>query len=165
MRCTCTDLRGDYTTCFDNFILYYNFLTNSLKFIKVYIIRKGISQGRQLWYYFFTKHFWKKSQKTRFLPFFFQNRLQKIEILKIALELFYWLKHPFRCCVFSLLWVFANFLSFMPSEAKISLFYKIFKFLTLFGMKFKKSAKTRKNEKTQHLNGCFKSIKQFQSNF
>ena len=32
-------------------------------------------------------------------------------------------------------------------------------------MKFKKSVKTRKNEKMQHLNGCFKSIKQFQSNF
>ena len=36
--------------------------------------------------------FLRKSQKTRFLPFFFQNRLQKIEIIKIALELFYWLK-------------------------------------------------------------------------
>ena len=33
--------------------------------------------------------FLRKSQKTRFLPFFFRNRLQKIEILKIALELFY----------------------------------------------------------------------------
>ena len=31
---------------FGNFILYYNFLTNSVKLIKVYIIRKGISQGR-----------------------------------------------------------------------------------------------------------------------
>ena len=39
-------LRRDYTTRFGNFILYYNFLKNSLKFIKVYIIRKGISQGR-----------------------------------------------------------------------------------------------------------------------
>ena len=72
-------LRGDYTTRFGNFILCYNFLTNSLKFIKVYIIRKGISQGRQLWYYFFPKnqHFWENHKKTRFLPFFFQNRLQK----------------------------------------------------------------------------------------
>ena len=73
-------LRGDYTTRFGNFILYYNFLTNSLKFIKVYIIRKGISQGRQLWYYFFYQKstFLRKSHlKTRFLPFFFQNRLQK----------------------------------------------------------------------------------------
>ena len=32
-------LRGDYTTRFGNFTLYYNFLTNSLKFIKV--IRKN----------------------------------------------------------------------------------------------------------------------------
>ena len=42
-------LRGDYTMRFGNFILYCNFLMNSLKFIKVYIIKKGISQGRQLW--------------------------------------------------------------------------------------------------------------------
>ena len=33
-----------------------------------------------------------KIKKTRFLPFFFQNRLQKIWDSKIALELFYWLK-------------------------------------------------------------------------
>ena len=39
---------------------------------------------------------------------------------------------------------FADFLSFMPNKAKISLFYRIFQFLTLFGMKFKKSAKMRK---------------------
>ena len=32
-------------------------------------------------------------------------------------------------------------------------------------MKLKKSAKNRKNEKTQHLTGCFKSIKEFKINF
>ena len=32
-------------------------------------------------------------------------------------------------------------------------------------MKFKKSAKTWKNEKMQHPNECFKSIKHFKSNF
>ena len=32
-------------------------------------------------------------------------------------------------------------------------------------MKLKKSAKNRKNEKTQHLMGCFKSIKEFKINF
>ena len=41
-----TFLRGDYTTRIGNFILYDNFLTNSLKFIKVYIIRKGILRGK-----------------------------------------------------------------------------------------------------------------------
>ena len=35
----------------------------------------------------------------------------------------------------------------------------------LFGMKLKKSAKTLKNEKKQHPNGCFKSIKYFESIF
>ena len=37
--------KGGLHDAFDNFILYYNFLTNSLKFIKfiiLYIIRKGI---------------------------------------------------------------------------------------------------------------------------
>ena len=33
-----------------------------------------------------------KVTKNMFFAFFFQNRLQKNEILKIALELFYWLK-------------------------------------------------------------------------
>ena len=33
-----------------------------------------------------------KITKNTFLPFSFQNRLQKNEVLKIALELFYWLK-------------------------------------------------------------------------
>ena len=53
--------------------------------LKVYIIRKGISQGRQWWYYFFTKnhHFW-------------ENHTQKHEILKIAMELFYWLKTGYK---------------------------------------------------------------------
>ena len=31
----------------------------------------------------------------------------------------------------------------------------IFEFLTSFGLKSRESAKTRKNEKTQHLDGCF----------
>ena len=87
-------LRGDYTTRFGNSILYYNFLMNSLKFIKVYIIRKGISQGRQWWYYFFTKnqHFWENHKKHVFCHFSFKTGYKKIEILKIALKLFYWLK-------------------------------------------------------------------------
>ena len=73
-------LRGDYTTRFGTSILYYNFLMNTLKFMKVYIIRKGISQGRQSWYYFFTKnqHFWENHKKHIFWAFFFQNRLEKI---------------------------------------------------------------------------------------
>ena len=53
----------------------------------------------------------------------------------------------------------------MPNKAKNSTFYQIFKFLTLFGMLFKKSAKNRKNEKTQHLMGCFKSKKEFKISF
>ena len=86
--------KGDDTTRFGNFIFYYNFSTNSLKFIKVYIITNGISQGRQLWYYFFTKnqHFWENHKKHMFCHFSFKTGYKKIEILKIALELFYWLK-------------------------------------------------------------------------
>ena len=46
------------------------------------------------------------------------------------------LKHPFRCCVFSFLRVSADFLSFMPNKAIISLFHKISKFLTFFRQKW-----------------------------
>ena len=35
----------------------------------------------------------------------------------------------------------------MPNMVKISLFYKIFNFLTSFGMKYKKTANIRKNKK------------------
>ena len=75
------------------------------------------------------------------------------------------LKHPNRCCVFSFLQFVADFLSFLPNKAKNSTFCQIFQFLTLFGMQFKKSAKTHKNEKMQHLMGCFKSKKEFKFNF
>ena len=137
-HCQLEILRGDYTTRFGNFTLYYNFLTNSLKFIKLYIIRKGISQGRQLRYYFFTKnqHFWENHKKHVFCHFSFKTGYRKIEIQKLLWNCFIDLNHSFRCCVFSFLWIFADFLSFMPNKAKISLFYRIFKFLTLFGMKF-----------------------------
>ena len=74
-------LRGDYTTRFGNFTLYYNFLTNLLKFIKVYIIRKGISQGRQFWYYFFTKnqHFWENYKKHIFAIFLSKQATKKLK--------------------------------------------------------------------------------------
>ena len=74
-------LRGDYTTHFGNSILYYNFLMNSLKFIKVYIIRERISQGRQSWYYFFYQKstFLRKSQKKNnvFCHFSFKTGYKK----------------------------------------------------------------------------------------
>ena len=73
--------------------------------------------------------FLRKSQKTRFLPLFTQNGLEKL-----ILNSFLVLKHPIRCCVFSFLRFFAHFLSFMPNKAKNSTFYQIFQFLTLFGM-------------------------------
>ena len=75
------------------------------------------------------------------------------------------LKHPIRCCIFSFLWVFADFLNYMPNKVKNwKICWKV-EFFASFGMKFKKSAKSRKNEKTQHLMGCFKSIKEFKINF
>ena len=62
---------------------------------------------------FLTKSpFLRKSQKTRFLPFFFQNRLQKIEILKIASELFYWLKTSIYILRFLIFVSFCRFLEF-----------------------------------------------------
>ena len=44
-------------------------------------------------------------------------------------------------------------------------FGKKVEFFALFGMKLKKSAKNCKNEKTQHLMGCFKSKKESKINF
>ena len=79
---------------FCNFILYFNVLTNSLKFIKVYIFRKGLSQEIQSERDFHKKYNGnvnfspkpkitkkkkkKKKKKNTFLPFFFRNRLPKI---------------------------------------------------------------------------------------
>ena len=80
-----TLLNWNYTTRFGNFIFNYNFLTNSLKLIKVYIIRKGISQGRQCGCWYFTKNHYflenpkkKKKKKRVFFQFFFRNRLEKL---------------------------------------------------------------------------------------
>ena len=66
---------------FGNFIcLYYNFLTDSLKFIKGYIISKGISQGTGDIDFtkitIFEKITKKKEKKTLFLALF-RNRLEK----------------------------------------------------------------------------------------
>ena len=61
--------------------------------------------------------------------------------------------------------IFADFLNFMPNKVKNWKILQKSEIFALFGMKLKKSAKIHKNEKTQHLNECFKSIKQFQSNF
>ena len=62
---------------------------------------------------------------------------------------------------FSFLQIFADCFSSMSNKTNNSTFYQIFQFLTLFGMLFKKSAKTHKNEKMQHMRGRFKSKKQF----
>ena len=37
---------------------------------------------------------------------------------KLILNSFLDLKHPIRCCVFSFLWVFADFLNYMPNKVK-----------------------------------------------
>ena len=82
--------KGNYMTRFANYILNCNFLTNSLKFIKVYIIRKGISQVRQWWCRFFTKtHYFGENRKKLIFAMFLQNKLEKkIEIWKVSFETF-----------------------------------------------------------------------------
>ena len=50
-------------------------------------------------------------------------------------------------------------------RSKIVKFGKKLEFFALFGMKLKKSTKNRKNEKAQHLMGCFKPKKEFKINF
>ena len=58
-----------------------------------------------------------KSRKARSLPFFFRNRLQKkkkkkkkeMKFYKFFSNCFIDLKHPFGCCVFLFLRIFADF--------------------------------------------------------
>ena len=60
------------------------------------------------------------------------------------------LKRPLRCFAFSFLWVFADFLNYMPN--KIKLFLKMVKscIFALYGMELEKLVKISKNEKMQH---------------
>ena len=97
--------------------------------------------------------FLRKSQKTCFLSFFYQkNRLQKIEILKIAFRFFFDLKHPPRCCVFLFLRIFVDFFNFMPNKVKkIEKFVKKWNFCLIWH-ETQKLSKNSQNEKTQHLN-------------
>ena len=111
--------------------------------------------------------FLRKPQKTCFLALFVQNKL-KIDkkFRKLILDSFLDLKHPIRCCVFSFLQFFADFLSFMPNKAKNSTFLPNFPiFWPYLACNSKNQQKLPKNEKTQHLMGCFKSKKEFKINF
>ena len=104
----CTSvLRGNYTMPFGNFILYYNFLTNPLKFQKVYIFRKEIRKTKN-------HKFW-ENYKQFFLSFFFGTELQQSKIVKnyFFVDFFNW-ERPFSI-----------------------FFWKIFTFLTLFCIKLK----------------------------
>ena len=76
---TATVVKGDYTTRFGTSILYYNFLMNSLKHESIYYQKGNFTRKTIVILYFFYQKstFLRKSQKSRFLPFFFQNRLQK----------------------------------------------------------------------------------------
>ena len=75
------------------------------------------------------------------------------------------LKHPVGCCVFSFLWVFADFLNYMPNMVKNWKFCKKLNFLPYLAWNSKNQQRFAKNEKKQHLMRCFKSKKQFKINF
>ena len=143
-------LREDYTTRFSNFILYYNFLTNSLKLIKVYIIRRDFTRNIMAMLIFHQKSlFLRKSQKTRFLALIFRNRLEKNQNSKRCFQNIKLTKNIHLNVAFS---HFSKFLLIFLVKCQIRqkfhFFTIFFSFLTLFGMKLTKSAKTWKNEKT-----------------
>ena len=128
------------------------FLMNSLKLIKVYIIRKGILQGWQWLCKFFTKNhlFSRKSQKTNFFAIFVWNRLEKnSKILKLLLKCFIDLKNPSRFWIFSFLQVFVKFLSYMPNEIrqKFHFFTKLSNFWPYSAWNFKNQRKRGKVRK------------------
>ena len=76
---------------FGNFILYFNFLTNSLKFIKVTLSEREFHKEDNCDIIFLPKIniFEKITKNMFFCHFSFKTGYKKIEILKIALELFY----------------------------------------------------------------------------
>ena len=136
-ECSFCSLRGNYTTGLGKSILYCNFITNSLKYIKIYIIRKGILQGRHWWCRFspkltiLRKLQKKKTNKFFFLPFCFWNRLEKkSKFQKLLLKRFIDLKHPFECCVSHCCKYLATFWVSCHLRQKVPFFYNILKFLT-----------------------------------
>ena len=62
---------------------------------------------------------------------------------------------------FLFLLVFVICLFFMPNKVKHLKTLQKSGIFALFGMKLKESQKTHKNEKTQHLNRCFKLKNQY----
>ena len=74
------------------------------------------------------------------------------------------LQHPFRCCVFSFL-LFLLIFEFHAKWGKKFNFLPNFPIFDLIWHVIKKSAKIHKNEKMQHLMGCFKYKKEFNINF
>ena len=160
-------VKGDYTTRFGNFILYYNFLTNSLKFKMYTLSETEFHKEDNCDIIFLPKvNIFEKITKNTFFAIFLSKQATKnwnstnwfgIVLLTWNIHLDVAFSHFYEFLL--IFWVSCQI------RQKFHFFTKFSNFFTLFGMKFKKSAKTRKNEKTQHLNGCFKSIKQFQSNF
>ena len=128
----------------------------------MYNFRRKLSRKLQWWYWFLYQQslFLRKVQKQ---VYFFTIFLSKnIKILKVVFEIFYWLKtyiSMFRFLIFPRFCWFFKFQNF-----KVINFAKKVKFLLSWQDTKKKSAKTCKNEKKQHLNECFKSLKHFESN-
>ena len=66
--------------------------------------------------------------------------------------MFFYLKHPIRCCVFSVLQVCADFLSNMPNKAKKVTFLQNVQIFDLILHGILKVSKNVENEKTQQSN-------------
>ena len=117
--------------------------------------------------YFWPKiSFFEDTTKNTFFAIFLSNQATKnTKFKKSLLNWYFDSNHPFRCCVGSVLRFFLIFWVSCQIRSKIGKFGQKLNFFTLFGMKFKKWAKNRKNEPTQHLNGCFESKYQFKSDF
>ena len=83
-------LRGDYTTRFGNFILYYNFLTNSLKFIKYTLSGREFHKEDNCDIIFFTKnqHFWENHKK---ITFYYASWFDKRCVIS------HWMTAPKNC--------------------------------------------------------------------
>ena len=60
---------------------------------------------------------------------------------------------------------FADFVCSMSNKANIPLLLQNCRIFDIIGMKVLKISKVSENEKKEHLDGCSRSIKQFESNF
>ena len=150
-------MKGDYTTHFCNFILYSNFWQTHWNFKKNSYTKNELHRedNHDGDVDFSTKiTTFEKITKTCFLSFFLRSELQKNQNYKNYFYVDFLQKNMHLDVAFSYFCEFADFFSFLPNQAKMSLLHNFWIFDFIWHEIKNKSAKTGKNEKMQYLYGC-----------